>query len=252
MDLDVFFERSFDFVWRMLGGINWAPGSPCLLSVGGGEWFDDYEEKLYQWLRDRGAFERQHNYTGNSFRLSVGSDQDFIALLRKNGYLRMSNDPSALSSYCIMQNPLFPPSRSDRKPLSFSNLDGYDIIGGREVLFWHLQNDFCNYVARYLEVEKSKNDWIGPYTEFRLGLPFIKLNPSAESYAFHFVRSLVHDRFRDDAVAGRISLKEVMSLSGRRPGESFLRAAAARRFVVRREGRGLFTDARWWKPGVFE
>jgi len=126
-------------------------------------WLESYEVELNRFVvnvetysadawRQRSDFVATVQERNGSLwaRRILSSDQDFMQFLSLSGRLPHA-DAATVNERCstaLFQNPLVIGSDVQIPlPLHYERRDGIDYIGGRKVAFWHMQNDFSNYLG---------------------------------------------------------------------------------------------------------
>ena len=244
IDLDLFFQMPFDSVAAEFAGLSGTFGSPCLTAVGSPHWLTTYREALDDMVADRAAFQSAVGYGGNEFRRDISSDQDLVSALELAGLLPRRGLASLFERYQVFINPIWPYQDKPAVPLAHAIVDGLDTIGGKPVLFWHLQNNFADYLSRFAMISDYDQTWLKTFLPVKLNLPFIQLAPTAENFAFQALRELAWDRIRD-VLARSGSVHEL----GRE--KYFARTWVSEWFIQQKKGRALFSPACWWEDGVF-
>ncbi|MBI2521852.1 MAG: hypothetical protein HYV97_15660 [Bdellovibrio sp.] len=144
-------------------------GCPAFTVISDPHWFDCYEENLNIFCKNIDAYSKKAwqerdgwresetlKWAGQRNRPVITSDQDLISHLIHTGRIIQDNPKnimSDLNEYILFENPLFinqyTPWNRDL-PYQYKK-DGYDEkIDGKNVLFWHMQNDFVNYLNNFL------------------------------------------------------------------------------------------------------
>ena len=108
VDLELFFQMSFDEVAARFAGLSGTFGSPCLTAVGAPHWLAVYHEALDDMVADRSAFQAKIDYGGNEFRLNISSDQDLVQALELSGALPRRGLSSLFEHYQVFINPIWP------------------------------------------------------------------------------------------------------------------------------------------------
>ena len=244
IDLDLFFQMPFDVVATDFAGLSGTFGSPCLTAVGSSNWLTTYRKALNDMIADRASFQAAIGYAGNEFRRDISSDQDLVSALELAGLLPRRGLVTLFERYQVFINPIWPYQNKPDVPLVHEIVDGLDTIGGKPVLFWHLQNNFADYLSRFAIVSDYGQTWMKAFLPVKLNLPFVQLAPSAENFAFQALRELAWDKIRE-VLARSGSVHEL----GRE--RYFSRTWVSEWFILQKEGRGLFSPVYWWEDGVF-
>ena len=244
IDLDLFFQFPLARIAELFEGKTGTFGSPCLTAVSSREWLAGFREALDVLVADRSALQAALNYSGNEFRKDISSDQDLVAALELSGRLPRDGLAALHSDFQVFVNPLWPYQHKSAKPMLYERRDRIDTMDGKSVLFWHLQNNFADYISRFAIVNNFEQTWLKQYLPVRLQLPFIQLAPSAENFAFHSLRELAWHRIRETlAAGGDISNLGVMQF--------FARTWVSTWFILQGDGRRLLSRDYWWEDGVF-
>lgn len=244
IDLDLFFQQPFDDIAAEFVGLSGTFGSPCLTAVGRPDWLATYRSSLVEMLADRTAFQTAIGYGGSEFRRDISSDQDLVQALELCGRLPRHGLSRLFDRYQVFINPIWPYQHKPAAPMTHAIVDGLDTIDGKPVLFWHLQNNFADYLSRFAVVSDYEQSWLKPYLPVRLGLPFIQLQPSAENFAFQALRDLAWSRI-SATFGGTGSLHDLGA------EKYFARTWVSEWFILQKNGRGLFSSFYWWENGVF-
>lgn len=247
IDLDLFLQPAFTTVAAALAGRSVTSGSPCFVAISDRAWLDAWCEAIAECDRDPGDLARRLGYTGTPFRQHIGSDQNLLVALLKAGRLPRGEAGPLAESHALVNNPLHPGAPRAGRPLRLERVDGIDLLGGRPLLFWHMQNDFARHVGRRLLLGHEARDRPVP----RLPAQMPGVAPDAGMLAFDLLRRLAMERFRRDLAARTLDLERIAGLAARGPLDYLARSVATRHFVLRGEARDLFTDAQWWREGVF-
>jgi hypothetical protein len=252
LDLDLFFQRPFAEVAALFAGRTCHFGSPCLVAVADLAWLDAYCEAIEAVARDRDALEAAIGYQGHRRRARIASDQDLLRGLEQAGRLGAPGAALLRRDHAVFVNPLTPPRPPGASPIVAARRDGMDLFDGKPVLFWHLQNSFADYLGRFLCFDLWRRRRRGPpYPPVRFGNPVAALRPSAENIAFTLLDQQARQQRRQAIAQGALTLDRILGMTAREPTDFLARAIAARHFVLRGEGRALFSAEHWWQPGVF-
>lgn len=247
IDLDLFLQPGFATVAAALAGRSFTSGSPCFTAISDRAWLDAWCAAILECDHDPDALARRLDYTGTPFRQHIGSDQNLMVALLKAGRLARGDGGPLAEGHAIINNPLHPGAPRAGRPLCLERVDGIDRIGGRPLLFWHMQNDFARHVGRHLLLGQEARGRPVP----RLPAQMPGGAPDAGMVAFDLLRRLAMERFRRDLAARTLDLDRLTRLVARGPLDVLARSVATRHFVLRGEARDLFTDALWWQEGVF-
>lgn len=250
IDLDLFLQSPFAEVAPMLAGRTGTLGSPCFVAVSDRAWLDAWCAAIEGFAADPEGVSAGLGWKGTPQRRAIGSDQNLLGALVRSRRLTRGDLGPVAATHAIFDNPLNPRFPGAPRPMAAERRDGIDRLGGRPVLFWHMQNNFAQYAGRHLLLEHlhrpSKGRAAPP-----LAAPRPHAAPTAEHHAFNLL-SLAVLREQRRAIAGRaLDLPRILALEARTATDYLLRGVATRHFVLRGEGRFLLTAERWWEPGVF-
>lgn len=193
-------------------------------------------------LIDRADLQKMLKYEGTAFRQVIASDQDLICALENAGELPTQDLDHLYAEFAIFINPLWPYRHKPADPMTWTTVNGKDLIGNKPVLFWHLQNDFSNYLARFALV--SHYSRLKKYLPVRLNLPFLELSPSAENFAFKALNDIALKQIF-------ATLKSSGDINSLGPLQFFSRSRVSNWFVEEHQGRELFSKSYWWEDNVF-
>jgi hypothetical protein len=244
IDLDIFFQDSLDTIETLFDGATGTFGSPCLTAVSDISWLSSYECALDQLLGDRAGLQAQLGYDGNEFRADISSDQDLVHALQTRALLPCKGLDGICAERAVFINPIWPYLNKPAKPQEFSVVNGKDTIGGKPVLFWHLQNNFSDYLSRFAILLSYRRTWMADLLPCRLDFPFLQLRPNAENFAFQALRDSAWPRVLAHISAGG----NVNDLGSEK---FFSRTWIAEWFILQGQGRELFSSGYWWQDGVF-
>lgn len=239
-DLDLFFNFDFEKLTKIFSGQTGTFGSPCLTCISDYGWLDTYNEAFDLFTEDREALQVRFKYQGNNFRKDFMSDQDLISEMERVGALPYQTLDHIQSNYCAFINPLWPYQGRDKR-LTYSMVDGRDHFNEVPVLFWHLQNNFAEYLSRYSLLQSFEGDWPYQYLPVRLGLPFLQLAPSAENFAFYAIGAMQRTLSNHPQI---IAENPVL--------HRFQRSWVSDWFITQKQGRGVFSKDYWWEDDVFQ
>jgi hypothetical protein len=250
IDLDLFLQPSFAWLGTALAGRTGMLGSPCFVAVSDHAWLDAWCEAIAAFDRDPEATEARLHRPGLPNPGRIGSDQRLLgALLRAKVLTRGDLGPD-LARYAAFDNPLTPRFRGAASPMRAESRDGIDHFDGRPVLFWHMQNNFAQFVGQFLMVERVlRNRADSP--PLRLENAFAQRHSTAEGIAFGALRQAIRREHRRQIEGGALTIERILRLSARAPTDFLARGVATRHFVLQGEGRAMFTADRWWEAGVF-
>lgn len=246
IDTDLFFQESNEHILNLFEGRTGTFGSPCLTSVWNQDWLTQYEDALNRMIADRKKYQEEIGYGGNEFRKDISSDQDLVIAMEQSGNIIVEKMKELNDTHQVFVNPLWPyPAPPDHK-FKYEFINDRDHINGKPVLFWHLQNNFADYLSRFVTLKNYSNSWMGDLLPQRLCFPFIQLEPNAENFAFQALRDLSWRIIHQRQAAGPIGMDDYGSEG------FFARTWISRWFILQRQGRDLFSDAYWWQKDLFE
>lgn len=235
VDGDVVFNESPGTLQQLMAGRTLVvQGCPALTVISDREWFRHYEAGLAALAADPAGYStqawRQRVGWETSFHTKwagewtgpvLGSDQDLISHLIHTDQLPQ-DDPLAFLTvtpeHVFFENPLIVGALVPARPLTYARREGVDHVAGRRVAFWHMQTDWCRYLAKYLLRER--------------------LHLLGVTGRIGFGR-----RDGEDWVGGALR-----KISG---GHWLSRPALYEEFFARRDFSDVLTDRRWWQPGVW-
>ena len=163
-DADIVFNATPEEIEADFAGLTFVlQGCPAYTRVSDPAWLTAYGVELDRFVADIEAYSaeawRQRSALESVVRERNGamwdrpilsSDQDLLQFLTVSGRLPQA-DAAAVnrsSSTALFQNPLaIGRDIHFRFPLSYARREGIDYINGRKVAFWHMQNDFCDYLG---------------------------------------------------------------------------------------------------------
>jgi hypothetical protein len=235
LDGDVVFNESPAELARLCAGRTLVlQGCPAFVALADGTWLARYAGELGRLAADiegysaaawaeRPGWEESARlrWAGSRDRRVIASDQDLISHLLHTRRLPQA-DPAefvaAAPRHVFFENPLLIGQLVPERPLDYRRSDGIDTLGGRRVAFWHMQTDWCRYLAKHLLRER--------------------LGGLAGSGRVTFGRwdreTLLHAALR--------------KLGG---GRWWDRATICRRFFEEGNFAAVFCDAGWWEETVF-
>ncbi len=234
-DGDVVFNESPAELAQLCAGRTLVlQGCPALVALGDAAWGVRYAAELERFARDIDAYsaaawaERtgwedsaRTKWAGTRDRRTISSDQDLISHLIHTDRLPQSSPAEFLASapqQVFFENPLLIGELVPERPLAYRRVAGIDTLGGRRVALWHMQTDWCRYLAKHLARE-------------RLG----ELAGTG--------RVTFRTRDRETLLHGALR-----KLTG---GRVYDRAAICRRFFETGDFGAVFRDEAWWERGVF-
>ncbi|WP_404710962.1 acyltransferase [Sphingomonas sp. MMS24-J13] len=242
IDLDLFFRPDLNEVSRILAECEGTLGSPCI-TIATPEWLRVYRVMVDRLISDRPALEAELDFGGTTHRRNIASDQDLTqALERRKGILPQTL--RGIGNWAILNNPLWGPQVLGR-PTTYTSDDDF---GGKPVLFWHLQNNFADYLARLALIQTF------PYprqedAKVRLAYPDFHLSRSPENLAFYLLKVQggyvrLQQRWRDETAM-------TLPNTGNQFELLFTRAWVAQAFIVEGRFREIFSDDWWWDETAF-
>jgi hypothetical protein len=242
VDLDLFFRPDLDAMNIILAECEGTFGSPCI-TVATPEWLRIYREVIGRLISDRAGLEIELGHGGTVHRRNIASDQDLTIALERNGNM-LPKSMRGLDDWAVVNNPLYLPHALGM-PTVYSAGDRF---GGKPVLYWHLQNDFAEYLSRFAAIQTFRHPWQKDDTKARLGFPDFRLNPSAEVLAFNLLRMQVQQKLQQ-----RWQNETALSLphSGNFIDLIHTRAWVANAFVIEDRFREIFSPEWWWDEARF-
>jgi len=245
IDTDLFFQDDNETISKLFTGRTGTFGSPCLTAVSDRMWLRSYSENLHLLFEDREAFQNSICYQGTGFRPNISSDQDLTVALEAAGRLPVHGMEELHERFQIFVNPLWPYAASPSQPMTYEDIEGRDYIGGKQVLFWHLQNNYANYLSRFATLKNYSQSWMSQYLPQKLCFPFIQMTPNAENFAFQALADLSYQVISEKNKCGLIDI------AAYGPEAFFARTWISQWFVIQRQGRDLFTNDYWWENNIF-
>lgn len=234
-DGDVVFNECPTVLGRLFAGRTiLLQGCPALTAISDPSWFRNYEAELVAYTRDSDAYSARAwqeragweqtfrtKWAGHWVGPKVASDQDLLSHLVHTDRLPQS-DPVAFAQsapeYVFFENPLHIGDLVPERPLVYRREAGIDHFGGRRIALWHMQTDWCRYLAKHMLREK-----IGPLA----GTGRLTFGQrDRETFVGGVLRKLTKNRL-------------------------FPRPEVYRRFFEDGDFGDVFTVRRWWQPEVF-
>ena len=250
IDLDLFLQPSFESLIAALGGRAGTLGSPCFVVASDPAWLDAWCAEIAAFDRDPEATEARLHQPAMPSRGRIGSDQKLLNALLRARVLTRGDLAPLLDTHAAFDNPLTPHFRRATAPITASRSDGIDSFNGRPVLYWHMQNNFAQFAGQFMMVEWLLRDRPDS-PPLRLQNAFAQRVPTGESIAFQALRGVVRREHRRQVAGGGLTLARILRLEARTPIDLLARGIATRHFVLRGEGRAMFSADRWWEAGVF-
>ena len=247
------------FLTKINGRTFVLQGCPAFTAINDPRWFCCYEENLdllsknideysiKAWQEREGWRQSETlKWAGQRNRQIITSDQDLISHLIHTDRIVQDNPKNIISDfsdYFLFENPLFFNLYSpwnEYLPCQYLK-DGEDErIGGKKVLFWHMQNDFVNYLNIFLIFKNYLK-----FLHTRLPNNLIYKNilipeapePSPFSPAIKFCHKdfVVNQTFR--------LLKKYLP--------NYNRLEIYKYFLQERDFSEVFNDKVWWKKDCF-
>ena len=257
IDTDLFLNLEPSTVAGAMAGLTGTFGSPCFAVISDYEWIRIYEEQLHVFIKDRSGFEAK--YLGPdrlALRSHIGSDQDFVSVLNGNDLI-----PNSLpnrfddTKFRAFVNPLWPYRSKPNTPMALDVVNGISSIDGTPILFWHLQNDFCRYLARYYFIADMIGDGNSPHEDFQslvIPNPYSKLFPSPAAFPFAAIDKYFRVLAQEspgafDTTKNTTTTKNVMS-----EYNPYVRKNIYRRFLNDDKDKLIFSSVYWWEDGIWE
>lgn len=234
-----------DIVWRIdpeillegwkQGGSSLCMTAPCYAFIKGADWYQAYRSGLERVAEHSGygsEFKKDH-FTG------LYHDQALIQYLVRHGELE--NDTANLLGhgfsdiYHFMVNPLQIRPAPGESPLTFERKGQADIIGGKIVPYWHMQQRFTRYLwaARFLPV----------FLDRKMRVPYEGHVADKPDPAVLLLNSLHFLIRRGDVVLKHHRHAPLIPLTNR--------AAIYGEFFDGGLAHEVFSNEIWWKPGVW-
>ena len=235
LDGDVVFNECPATLARMFAGRTFVlQGCPALTAISDRGWYRQYAMELAAYERDVEAYSAQARAVRagweESFHLRwagewngrlIASDQDLLSHLLHTGRLRQA-DPAAVAAsvpdHVFFENPLIIGDLVPGRGLTYERRKSVDYLAGRRVGFWHMQTDWCRYLAKQMLRER--------------------LGPLAATGRLSFGQKDA------ETLVGAV----LRRLGGRR---HFARPEIYRRFFTEGDFARVFAGERWWEPDVF-
>ncbi len=209
-------------------------GCPAVTALHDGAWGGRYAAELGRFAGDVDGYsaaawaEREGweetartRWAGYRDRRTISSDQDLISHLLHTGRLPQARPDEVrgdVPELVLFENPLLLGSLAPERPLDYRRAGGVDFLGGRQVAVWHMQTDWCRYLAKIMWRER-----LGPLA----GMGRLSFGrKDRETLCSDVLRKLSGGRWHD-------------------------RAAVCRRFFAEGDFSAVFRAETWWEAGVF-
>ncbi|MBE9172114.1 hypothetical protein IQ216_03155 [Cyanobium sp. LEGE 06143] len=243
IDADLHMQiNSSDFL-KLFKGLTGTFGSPCLVAEHGGDWFQAYCHYFTMLINDKSGLLQLLGDTEISLiRTNIVSDQDLINSLEKNNRLPTLLSSFNLENWSVFINPLWPYITKPSSPVGFSQNGPIDLIGGKPVLFWHLQNDFVSFLGRYyllVDLLGSLGDEDLVVKIPKLPIPYLQMDCSLANIIFRTLDGL-YRHSRSGSSRDRHKTYDPLS-----------RLSVTQRFIHSHKGREVFSERLWWENSVF-
>jgi hypothetical protein len=141
-------------------------GCPGITSISNVKWLEQYQKELNsfsddvfrysaQAWKERSGWEKSQwkKWSGERHREIISSDQDLISHLIHTDRL-LQDDPAAITKkvpdILMFQNPLCIRNDLGISIESYQRAGNIDYINRKRVAFWHMQNDFTNFLRQLL------------------------------------------------------------------------------------------------------
>jgi hypothetical protein len=221
-------------------------GCPAVACICSKQWFEIYRTELSLFAKSinvysEGAWNLREGYeitritkwSGDRDRKVISSDQDLISHLIHRDLIIQDRPDSILDVmhfYIIFENPLYIHSHNSEKlPLRYSRINDIDFLNDKKVAFYHMQNNFCVYLSRYINLRRILN-------AFKLRLP----NP-LESFVDDFESQPLY-QIVDRVAHSRYGKKLYRELS---------RLEIYQYFFEDSSFKEVFNNEIWWKKKIF-
>lgn len=235
-----------DVVWRVdphhlveqwkSGGSTLCYSAPCFVFIKNGNWYEAYKSGLRRCAEDPSfgsEFSRDH-FTG------IYHDQALIQYLLSKGELENDNvnllGHGFSDEYLMAVNPLLLAPPRGGAPLTFERVGNSDLISGKIVPYWHMQQRF----SRYLWTVKFLSDFIGmdnvrvPYGRHT------KYEPETAGLVLNNLHQFIR---RGDVTLNHKRHRHLKALT--------TREGIYREFFDGDLADHTFRENVWWKPGVW-
>jgi hypothetical protein len=236
MDSDIVWRADpYEFLnkWKA-GGSFLCFSSTCLVFIKGRHWYESYRDGLDRMSKDP-TFGRE--YSKSKF-VGLYHDQALCQYLSRQGV--MENDKANLTghglseAYLMTANPLVLAPAPSEERLSFAKSDNGEFINGKKVPFWHMQTSFSRYLGSALIIPA-----ITGLTHFRI--PFEqKARTLPADLSAELLKQMYFQIASGEIVVTNPKFLEYTSRSGQY--DEFFDGDLAST---------VFTDEKWWRPGVW-
>lgn len=151
----------------------------------------------------------------------MAHDQDMLSHLIHTGRIIQSDPAEFLAAsrrYLFLENPLLTGNLTKLRPLAYRREKNVDYLNEKQVAFWHMQSDWCAYLAKHMVRE-----CLGPLAGSGR-MTFRERNRE------HFVNQGIRRLTR---------------------GRWLHRRAIYERYFEDGDFREVLNDRHWWQEGVF-
>jgi|GEM_PF-2092464 len=162
-DGDIVFNVTPEELNSRLGQKTFAlQGCPGILSIQDQNWFEEYEKELLKFSTDIVSYSKQawkerkgwihsmkKKWAGARFREIIGSDQDLISHLIHTDRIIQDKPQEVMKKIpdmVMFSNPLYLFDNIEDPMICYKRQEAVDYINSKRVAFWHMQNDFTNYL----------------------------------------------------------------------------------------------------------
>ena len=243
IDLDLFINVSLEDLDGAINDKSGTFGSPCFTFFDSLEKFKLLLVHIKYFLNNPEEYSEKYK-TRVPYRDYIGSDQDLFGIVSKETGELTEYDPNDNSKYSIFVNPLFiPPPSNLGKDIRVSGHEGF--LNDKKVLFWHLQRNFVNYYADNMVLESFRGSWEEKYLPCRRTLPFLLINPCAETFAFHALRALSVRAVLDDLKRSNTQIDQLINYKYYNNAHFYLRYFVALELVITRQSHHVFSADSW-------
>jgi len=238
IDSDLYINIDSSSFVELFGGLSGTFGSPCLTSCASRSWAERYKDNFLAFIADPATFRsRFKNIDISMLRDHIGSDQDLIHILECAEELPNLRDSFDFKTWSIFINPLWPYISKPSKPVRFEQRSSVDHIDNKNVLFWHMQNDFTTYVGRAIFLKETlfslKQESLWPT---RIPLPYLQLDKSTDNITLKIIEWLL---LRNADPRAKDSYNP------------FSRKYVCQQFIGLGAHREIFSSRVWWESDTF-